>query len=198
MSKPQRFRGSSRATGGACRGLGADIHPGDEVEFFLQRLLGGSAAGVHCLRIAACVQLAPVLELDVAPQDFEARADLVDAVVHGLELGALVEDRVGAKQLAAVVQPSSQAEGLALALGHRERGKGAGARRHGFVEQGQGKLGHAVAVSAGVGRTGSGRFGQQGRQRVERDTGFVLHHQQSIDFARGKFRAPRLPRRPRL
>ena len=53
---------------------------------------------------------AQIADLGVPPQDLEAHADFVDAVVDDLELGALVDDMLRGGDLAAVVQPRTDAE----------------------------------------------------------------------------------------
>jgi hypothetical protein len=66
--------------------------------------------------LAALGAAAPVVDLGVAPEHFEAHAHFVDAVVQGLQLGGLVHHVFRAGDLAAVVQPGGDLEFVALGV----------------------------------------------------------------------------------
>ena len=111
----------------------------------------------------------------VAPQHLKTGAHLVDAVVNDLQLGGLVHDVFGAGDLAAVVQPGAQVELVALLVAHAKVGVGAAGVGAQAVHQRGGQLGHALAVTAGVGAFGVDGVGHEADDGIEQV--FLRGHQ---------------------
>ena len=139
---------------------------GHLVELCLQTLPGLGQFGGQFRLISPFGKALPITDLRISPQHLEARADLVNAVVDGFQLGGLVDYVFRAGDLAAVVHPGRNAEGIALLVIHRELGKCAGLRVQGTVEQHLGQLRYTIAVPAGVGRLGVNGRGQQANDRL--------------------------------
>jgi len=91
----------------------------------------------------------------------------MNAVVERFQLGGLVDDVLGAGDLAAVMQPSPQAELVALGIGHGDLGKRAVFGCTHAVHERFGKLGHPLAVAAGVRALGVDGVGQQADDGVQ-------------------------------
>ena len=91
----------------------------------------------------------------------------MNAVVERFQLGGLVDDVLGAGDLAAVVQPGSQAELVALGIGHGDLGKRAVFGCTHAVHERFGQLGHPLAVAAGVRALGVDGIGQQADDGVQ-------------------------------
>lgn len=105
--------------------------------------------------------LLPVVQLSVLPQHLKAHAHLMNTVVERFQLGGLVDDVLGAADLAAVMQPGPQAEFVALGIGHGDLGKRAVFGCKHAVHERFGQLRHPLTVAAGVGALGVDGVGQQ-------------------------------------
>ena len=91
----------------------------------------------------------------------------MNAVVERFQLGGLVDDVLGAGDLAAVMQPSPQAELVALGISHGDLGKRAVFGRTHAVHERFGQLRHPLTVAAGVGAFGVDGVGQQADDGVQ-------------------------------
>lgn len=91
----------------------------------------------------------------------------MNAVVERFQLGGLVDDVLGAGDLAAVMQPGPQAELVALGVGHGDVGKRAVFGCTHAVHECFGQLGHPLAVATGVGALGVDGVGQQADDGVQ-------------------------------
>ena len=139
----------------------------DERELFVERGELPFELGARGCAVGAVGDALPVVDLRVALEHLEAHADLVDAVVDRLQLGGLVHHVLGRGHLAAIVQPARDVQRFPLLVGQvevLERPFFRGARRFGEHE---GELGHALAVSARVGRFGVDRPRHQTDEGVE-------------------------------
>ena len=141
--------------------LSTDIGLGNEGKRFLQFGLGALERTLQWRLIRAAGQPTPVIELGIAPEHFEAHAYFMDAVVEGFQLGRLVHHVFGAGDLAAVVQPGSDMELIALGITQGEVGIRAAVGLHGFVQQHLGQLRHPLAMTSRVGALGVDGIGQQ-------------------------------------
>ena len=147
--------------------LTAHIAAGHKGKFFLQAVAPLQKLALQPHRVHAGHVLLPVVQFRVAPQHLKAHAHLMDAVVERLQLGRLVDDVLGAGDLATVVQPRAQAEFVALGIRHGDVGKWTFLGLAQALHQGFRQLGHPLAVAAGVRALGVDRVGQQADDGIE-------------------------------
>ncbi|MNF42373.1 hypothetical protein D3C84_234200 [compost metagenome] len=141
-------------------GFAPQVAASDEGEIVIK----GGQAGITCFTqewlLTAQGKCMPVVDPGIALEDFEARADLVDAVVEGFQLGGFVDHVFRGGDFAAVVQPGGDMQGFPLVVGrlvgHELRGlaRGSGLGEH------QGQCRDALAVATGIGALGVNRAGQ--------------------------------------
>ena len=106
-------------------------------------------------------------DLGIALDDFEAGADLMNAIVDGLELGRLVDDEFAGGHLAAIVQPAGDFELVPLQLGQMEIAERALFGGIGRPGEHVGQLGDAMAMPAGIARLGVDGAGKDLEERAE-------------------------------
>src|SRR5262245_25938763 len=68
----------------------------------------------------ACQSCAEQIDFSIAFQDFEARVDVMDAVVNRLQLRRFVDDVNGSRYFPAIVKKAGDLELVSIFLAHRE------------------------------------------------------------------------------
>ncbi|MNJ44504.1 hypothetical protein D3C77_395590 [compost metagenome] len=113
------------------------------------------------LRVVACGHALPVVQFGIAPEHLEAGADLMDAVVQGLQLGRLVDHVFGAGDLAAVMQPGGDPELITFHLTHAVLRIRTTLRGDDLVDEHFRQLRDSLTVTAGVRALGIRGVGQE-------------------------------------
>ena len=124
-------------------------HEGEVVD---QRCLARRKRLIRVLRRhPACDGFEP-LDLGIPEENFETRADFMDAVVDGFQLGGLVDHIFRRRDLATVVQPGADAEFAPFVVRlEAEVGQNAVLHLAGFLGQHHGQFRHAFAMPSGIG-----------------------------------------------
>lgn len=104
--------------------LAPQIALGHEGELLIQGVPEGGYSLEGGLLPGWRQQGAERLDVSIPLEHLEAGADLVDPVVNGLEFGRLVHHELRGGDLAAIVQPARDMDGLPLLFVEPEIGKG--------------------------------------------------------------------------
>ena len=131
--------------------------------------------------IAAAGNRLQAFDLRIALQNLEAHANLVDAVAQRFQLGGLVHNVLGRRDLAAIVQPGGDVQRLPLLGVEIEIAERSLARIAGGAGEHLRQFGHPLAMPAGIARLGVDRAGEHCDQRTQQ---ILLGLQQPVRFDR--------------
>ena len=143
------------------------IARGDKSKLLVEHPPLGLERGAQFRRIAAGRHGPPEFDFGIALEYLEAHPHFVDTVVEGFQLGRLVDDILGRRHLAAIVQPPGDVQGLPFVFAQLEIGIRARRALAGRAGQHLGQFGHTLAMAAGIRALGIDGAGHQLNQALQ-------------------------------
>ena len=139
----------------------------NEGKFFIELRPGGSQFGACLAFRSARSHGLEAGDFGIALEHFETHADFMQPIVDRLQFCGLVHHVFGRRQLAAVVQPGGDAQGLPRLLAHLEAGESPRIRCTGSLCEALRDFRHPCAMAAGIRALGIDGPGNQLDQCIE-------------------------------